>query len=164
MTVAYLGLGSNMGDKEQNIRDALNKLSANPRIKLLKLASLYETSPWGNTDQDWFLNTVVEIDTDLSPQELLKVMSQVEEELGRVREQRWGPRTLDLDILLYGEDKVNEPDLQIPHPRLTQRAFVLVPLAELNPNMTLPDGQSLKALVKKVFRPQELSKAKSLIL
>lgn len=157
MTRAYLGLGSNLGNREDTLRQALQQLSNHPGIQSCKTASLYETAPWGNPEQDWFLNTVVEVETSLSPLELLQVLQEIEQALGRIRTVKWGPRTLDLDILLYGEEKIDLPDLQIPHPRLTERAFVLVPLAELCPEMILPEGR-IQELLAKLGTEQELRK------
>ena len=157
MTRVYLGLGSNLGNREDNLRQALQQLSNHPGIQFCRLASLYETAPWGNLEQEWFLNTVAEIQTSLSPLELLQVLQEIEQVLGRTRTVKWGPRTLDLDILLYGDEKIDLPDLQIPHPRLTERAFVLVPLAELRPEMILPAGPIQELLVK-LGPEQELRK------
>lgn len=137
MALVYIGLGSNLGDKQGYIQTALQLLSRTPGIRLLRVASLYESEPWGNTQQDWYLNTVAELDTDLPALELLEVLLTIEKELGRIRQERWGPRTIDLDLLLYGQEEVNHPDLQVPHPRITERAFVLVPLAELCPERFL---------------------------
>lgn len=157
MTVAYIGIGSNMGNKEENINEALDRLGNYPGIKLLRAASLYETAPWGNLDQDWFLNTVAEIDTNLPPLDLLQALLEIEKYLGRTREVVWGPRTMDLDLLLYGQEKIDLPQLQVPHPRLTERAFVLVPLAELCPDMVLPEGK-LKDLVDGILPEQEIKR------
>ncbi|AQS57909.1 2-amino-4-hydroxy-6-hydroxymethyldihydropteridine diphosphokinase [Desulforamulus ferrireducens] len=155
MTRAYIGLGSNLGNREENLCQALQRLTAHPGIQACRCASLYETAPWGNTQQDWFLNTVAEVETTLTPGELLQVLQEIEKALGRTRTVKWGPRTLDLDILLYGEEKIDLPDLQIPHPRLTERAFVLAPLAELQPDMTLPQG-SIQDLLAQVLPEQEI--------
>ena len=137
MARVYIGLGSNLGDKQRYIHTALERLSRTPSIRFLRVASLYESEPWGNTQQNWYLNTVAELDTDLPPLELLEVLLTIEKQLGRIRQERWGPRTIDLDLLLYGQEEVNHPDLQVPHPRMTERAFVLVPLAELCPERFL---------------------------
>ncbi|RYD02826.1 hypothetical protein N752_22695 [Desulforamulus aquiferis] len=150
MEITYLSLGSNIGNRQQHIAAALKKMSENNRITILRVAPIYETAPWGNENQDWFLNTVAEIETSLTPQELLEQLANIEKALGRTREQHWGPRTIDLDILLYGQKQINLPNLQIPHPRMTQRAFVLAPLADLCPDMILPDGQNINTLLKKV--------------
>ncbi|AEF93054.1 2-amino-4-hydroxy-6-hydroxymethyldihydropteridine pyrophosphokinase [Desulfotomaculum nigrificans CO-1-SRB] len=160
VTLCYIGLGSNMGDRQGYIRAALQRLDQQPEIKLLRVASLYETAPWGNTNQQWFLNTVAELDTTLSPQELLQVLLAIESELGRVRVEHWGPRTIDLDLLLYGQEEINLPQLVVPHPRMTERAFVLVPLAELCPDMVLREGQSVQSLARQVALDQEIRRIK----
>lgn len=149
-----------MGDRQGYIRTALQRLDQQPEIKLLRVASLYETAPWGNTNQQWFLNTVAELDTTLSPQELLQVLLAIESELGRVRVEHWGPRTIDLDLLLYGQEEINLPQLVVPHPRMTERAFVLVPLAELCPDMVLREGQSVQSLARQVALDQEIRRIK----
>lgn len=136
---AYLGLGTNVGDREQYLQKAIQKLSKSPLIKLTKRSSIYETEPVGYLDQGRFLNMVLEIDTSLSPQELLDFCMRTEVELGRKREVRWGPRTIDLDILLYNRDNIETEDLIIPHPRLLERAFVMIPLVELDEQITHPN-------------------------
>lgn len=157
MTLAYIGLGSNLGDRASYIQGALEKLAAAPGIQLLRTASLYETAPWGKTDQDWFLNTVAEVASDLSPEELLQTLLEIENTLGRTREVKWGPRTIDLDLLLYGNEKVDLPHLQVPHPRLAERAFVMIPLGELCPEMILTKGP-IKELAKELAANQAIRK------
>ena len=130
---AYLGLGSNLGDREENLRKALSLLGDVGEITAL--SSVYETEPWGYAEQPYFLNMVCEFRTSLSPPELLALAQEVERRLGRVRTIRYGPRTMDVDILLYGDQIVDTPDLQIPHPRIPERAFVLAPLAEIAPDV-----------------------------
>lgn len=134
----YLGLGSNLGDREAYLRRACALLAARPGITIRRLSPIYETAPVGPVPQGPFLNAVLEADTDLPPRELLRAANEVEASLGRVRETRWGPRTVDVDILLYGDLVLEEPDLRIPHPRLAERAFVLVPLADLAPDLVVP--------------------------
>lgn len=162
MTIAYLGIGSNIGDKRAYIQAAIEKISLAAGIKLLRVASLYETAPWGKEDQDWFLNTVAEIDTDLTPQMLLQELFKIEQELGRIRNIRWGPRTIDLDLLLYGEETIDSAELQVPHPRMAERAFVLVPLWELCPDKILPQG-SLKDLAARYFPGSDIRKLTTII-
>jgi 2-amino-4-hydroxy-6-hydroxymethyldihydropteridine diphosphokinase len=130
---AYVGLGANLGDRERTLRAAVEALAANPRIELIAVSSLRETDPVGPvTDQPRFLNGAVSLETSLSPRELLSVLLDTEADFGRTREgPTGGPRTLDLDLLLYGEDAIDEPGLQVPHPRLHERPFVLEPLREL---------------------------------
>lgn len=147
MGKAYIGLGSNMGDKRASILAALELLGKTPGIALLRTAPLYRTAPVGYTEQEWFVNTVAEIDTTLSPRELLAACLEIERRLGRVRSMRWGPRVIDLDLLLYGELVVDEPDLVVPHPRMHERAFVLVPLADLAPDLAVPGRGKVKDLL-----------------
>jgi len=137
VTIAYIAMGSNMGDRLLLLAQAVQLLKT-PTIRVLDVSSIYETAPQGFVDQPSFLNLVAKVQTDLSPQELLSHTQAIEAQLGRVRNVRWGPRTVDLDILLFGDRVVDEVGLQIPHPRMTQRAFVLVPLLELNSDLTLP--------------------------
>ncbi len=135
---AWIGIGANVGDRLGNVRAALAELASLDATSIVRVSSVYDTTPWGVTDQRRFLNAVVELSTELSPEVLLSGLGAVEERCGRVRHERWGPRTLDLDILLYGDRIVTTDDLVIPHPRLAQRAFVLVPLAELAPELEVP--------------------------
>jgi len=129
----YVGLGSNLGDREQTLRAAVTRLSASSRVEVLGVSSLRETDPVGPiADQPRFLNGVVALETSLSPRELLDRLLEIETEFGRTREgPPGGPRTLDLDLLLYGDERVDEPGLRVPHPRLHERSFVLEPLEEL---------------------------------
>ncbi len=138
MATAWIGMGANVGDRLGNLRAALAELASLEATNLVRVSSLYDTTPWGVTDQRRFLNAVVELSTELSPEELLTALGGVEQRCGRVRHERWGPRTLDLDILLYDDRIVRTDDLVIPHPRMAQRAFVLVPLAELEPELDVP--------------------------
>ena len=140
MSIAYLCLGSNSGNRLQFIEQAISLLNLAENIKIIRRTALYETEPWGVKNQNWFLNIIVEIKTDLSPQDLLLKCMSIEKTLGRNRdkEQRWGERTIDIDIILYNKDVVNTDMLTIPHPRMHQRAFVLVPLLELIPDFIHP--------------------------
>ena len=131
VTVAYLGLGTNMEDREANLGKALDLLSEESGLRLLRRSRIYETEPWGVADQPRFLNSVAEVATRLAPETLLAVCKDVEGRIGRQPGIRWGPRLIDVDILLYGNLVVRLPHLEIPHPRLHIRAFALVPLAEL---------------------------------
>jgi 2-amino-4-hydroxy-6-hydroxymethyldihydropteridine diphosphokinase len=133
VTLAYVGLGSNLGDREGLIRRAAELIGAT------RLSSLYETEPWGYVDQPSFVNAAAELETTLRPRPLLDHLLDVERRLGRERiGHRWGPRTIDLDLLLYGDEVVSEPGLQVPHPRLLEREFALKPLAELIPSRKIP--------------------------
>jgi 2-amino-4-hydroxy-6-hydroxymethyldihydropteridine diphosphokinase len=133
----YLGLGSNMGDREAAIESALNALNT-PDLRLLRKSSLYETEPIGFKDQAWFLNMAAEFETDLFPRQLLHRMQKVELGMGRVRSVRNGPRTIDIDVLLYGNSVIKTEELEIPHPRYRERRFTLAPMAELSPNLRDP--------------------------
>ncbi|MCU1453885.1 MAG: 2-amino-4-hydroxy-6-hydroxymethyldihydropteridine pyrophosphokinae [Acidimicrobiales bacterium] len=135
MTRAFLGLGSNLGDRRRLLRDAIQALGD----RVVATSSVYETEPVGGPAQEAFLNLVVEIDTDLTPQQLLGICHRLESAAERVRAERWGPRTLDVDILWIDGIEVHEPDLVIPHPRLFQRRFVVAPLAELAPELVPAD-------------------------
>ena len=146
MTRAFLGLGSNVGDRAGYLRDAVRRLDA-PDLRVTDRSRIYETAPWGRTGQPTFLNQVVAVDTTLTPRALLERCLAVERSLGRVRGERWGPRPIDVDILLYDEAAVREADLTIPHPELARRAFVLVPLADLAPHLRLPDGRDVGVLL-----------------
>jgi 2-amino-4-hydroxy-6-hydroxymethyldihydropteridine diphosphokinase len=136
MVRVYLGLGTNLAEREQNLATALARLQE--RLRLVAVSSLYETAPWGVADQPPFLNAAVAIETDLSLAELLAFVKGMEREMGRQPSGRWGPRLIDIDILLYGDLVLQTPDLVIPHPRLAERAFVLVPLAEIAPDVVHP--------------------------
>jgi 2-amino-4-hydroxy-6-hydroxymethyldihydropteridine diphosphokinase len=137
LTTAYLSLGSNLGDRTANLRQALEYL-ATAGGEVVRRSSIYETEPQELREQPWFLNQVVEIRTTLSPPELLACIREIERELGRQRAIAKGPRTIDIDILIYGDAIVDTPELQIPHPRLAERRFVLQPLAELAPDLQHP--------------------------
>ncbi len=134
---AVISLGSNMGDKAGNIARAIELLTADGAIILTARSSDYRTPPWGNTEQDWFVNACVTVRTDLSVGDVLRRCQAVEQELKRVREVHWGPRVIDLDVIWYRDESVDEPDLIVPHPRALERAFVLVPLAEIAPDLVI---------------------------
>lgn len=144
---AFLGLGSNLGDRMEHLQSAVDALQGDRRVRVDAVSSLYETEPVGGPEQGPYLNAVVRVATRLSPRALLRACQQVERRLGRVRDQRWGPRTIDVDILLYGKRVVHRRSLRIPHPRLDQRAFALVPLLEVAPGLRLPDGRSLASVI-----------------
>jgi 2-amino-4-hydroxy-6-hydroxymethyldihydropteridine diphosphokinase len=139
VTRAYVGLGANLGPRETTIQAAVALLAAEEGIQVVAQSTLHETDPVGTVDQPRFLNGVVALDTTLSPRELLDVLLRVERELGRVRDgERWGPRTIDLDLLVHGSQVVDEPGLHVPHPRLHERRFALEPLADLAPDLEIP--------------------------
>jgi 2-amino-4-hydroxy-6-hydroxymethyldihydropteridine diphosphokinase len=143
---AYLGLGSNLGGRLDNLQRAVDLLVLQPGLRVVRSSRVYETEPVGGPEQPEFLNGVIEVDVELPPRELLAACARVEDALGRVREERWGPRTIDVDVLTYGSEVVDEPDLVIPHPRMHERAFVLVPLTELCADPPLPSGRRLAEL------------------
>jgi 2-amino-4-hydroxy-6-hydroxymethyldihydropteridine diphosphokinase len=144
---AYIGLGSNLGDRERTIEDAVALLRADPGLDVVSVSSLRETEPWGPVEQPRFLNGAAEVETSLPPREVLGVLLDIERRLGRVREERFGPRTIDLDLLLYGDAVVDEPGLIVPHPRLHERAFALEPLQELVPGLVVAGRGSVVALL-----------------
>ena len=133
MTRAYVGVGANLGDREATIETAVAALPG-----VVAVSRLRETEPVGVVDQPAFLNGAVALDTELAPRELLETLLAIERSLGRERRERWGPRTIDLDLLLYGDEAVDEPGLTVPHPRLHERRFALEPLAELDPALEIP--------------------------
>jgi 2-amino-4-hydroxy-6-hydroxymethyldihydropteridine diphosphokinase len=146
----YLGFGSNVGNRETNIRQALEGLQAED-VRLLRTSGLYETEPIGLREQAWFLNEVAEFETELSPQELLDRIHEIESGLGRTREVRNGPRTIDIDILLFGDAVVKTAELVIPHPRYRERRFVLEPLLELNAALRDPETrQTIAAMLERL--------------
>jgi 2-amino-4-hydroxy-6-hydroxymethyldihydropteridine diphosphokinase len=149
VTTAWIGMGSNVGDRLETLTSCLFVLDDTDGITVQDVSAIYQTAPWGGVDQEPFLNAVVRIDTDLDAHALLAELQATEAAFGRdrSREQRWGPRTLDLDLLLFGDQVIDTPDLQVPHPRLTERVFVLVPLLEVMPGGTLPDGTRLTQAV-----------------
>jgi 2-amino-4-hydroxy-6-hydroxymethyldihydropteridine diphosphokinase len=142
---AFLGLGSNLGERLPNLQRAIDLLAATPGVDVLRSSRVYETTPIGPPQPD-FLNAVVEVETGLEPGELLAACAEVERELHRVREIRWGPRTIDVDVLAYGDRVILTDDLIVPHPRMHERAFVLVPLLELTEDPPLPGGRHVRDL------------------
>ncbi|MGE5508099.1 MAG: biotin--[acetyl-CoA-carboxylase] ligase [Chitinophagales bacterium] len=150
MKGVYVGLGGNICDRAGNLFRARVALAALPGTRVVARSRLYETEPVGLREQPWFLNQVVEVETELAPEELLPSLLDIEQRLGRVRTVRWGPRPVDLDLLLFGEETRSSPALTLPHPRLTERAFVVQPLAELAPELTLPGGTSVAALAERL--------------
>lgn len=152
---AFVGLGGNMGDPVAQIKAALSALDRSPQTRLIRHSGFYRTPPWGITEQAEFVNAVAEIETALSPRQLLQALLRIEVEAGRVRgEQRWGPRLIDLDLLLYGDARIDEEDLHVPHPRMLGRAFVMVPLAELEPSLSLPDHGPVNELLDALDQSQ----------
>lgn len=148
---AYLGLGGNLGDPRQAMAAALRIIDADPHCEATAVSSIYQTPPWGDVVQPDFLNCVAEVRTNLSPKDLLDLCLGTENALKRVRKQPGGPRVIDVDVLTYSGRTLKQPGLEIPHPRMTQRAFVLMPLREIAPDLTL-GGRSLDDLLKSVDR------------
>lgn len=144
---AFLGLGSNIDDRLGYLQSAVDALQAHPKVRVDAVSSVYETDPVGGPDQGRYLNVVTRVATLLSPRRLLAVCHKVEHELGRERTERWGPRTIDVDILTYADRTIDRRRLQVPHPRLDQRPFALVPLLEVAPGKTLPDGRSVASIL-----------------
>lgn len=149
MARAFVGLGANLGDRERTIGQAVELLGAEPGIRVVAVSRLRETDPVGYESQPRFLNGACELATEVRPRELLGRLLDIERRLGRDRGSvmRYGPRSIDLDLLLYGEETVDEPGLTVPHPRLTERRFALEPLAELDAELALPDGRRVRDLL-----------------
>ncbi|MBF8984635.1 2-amino-4-hydroxy-6-hydroxymethyldihydropteridine diphosphokinase [Lutibacter sp. B2] len=139
MSRVFLGIGGNIGDKHANIKETLSLLQENPKIEIVNTSSYYETAPVGYEDQDWFLNIVVEIETSLEPYSLLEYCNHIEQELKRERLIHWGPRTIDVDILLYENFSSDNEKLIVPHPRMCERGFVIIPLYEIAPDLIIYD-------------------------
>ena len=150
MATAYLGLGTNLGDRRANLRRAADAIAATPGVCATRLSPIHETAPVGGpAGQGDYLNAAMEIQTTLSPRELLNALLRIERDLGRERRERWGPRVIDLDLLLYDDLTMDEPGLTLPHPRMHERRFVLDPLADLAPNLVHPVlGKTVIALVQ----------------
>lgn len=148
---ACISLGSNIGNRSENLREAVKILTENPDINLVNCSSIYETDPVGYEDQDLFLNMAIEVKTDLNAFELLDRCLKVELQLGRKREIRWGPRTIDLDILTFNQENIETEKLIVPHPRMFERAFVLIPLDEIKPELQIPGvDQPLKERINEL--------------
>jgi 2-amino-4-hydroxy-6-hydroxymethyldihydropteridine diphosphokinase len=150
--LAYIGLGSNLDDPAAQLRDALRRLDEIPDSTLRRSSKLYRTPPWGRLDQPEFVNAVAELDTALDAHALLEHLQQIERDSGRARREHWGPRVLDLDLLLHGTQQIADARLQLPHPHLHERAFVLVPLAELVPDLVVPGRGRVADLLAAVDR------------
>jgi len=146
-----IGIGSNLGDREFLIRKAVDALRDLPQTKVIQVSSLYDTEPVGEADQPPFLNAVAAIETELPARELLWHLLLIEKRMGRVRARRWGPRPIDLDVLFYDDQIIDEPDLSVPHPEAHRRAFVLMPLAELAPDFKHPvTGETVRRMIQKL--------------
>ncbi|OOG55115.1 2-amino-4-hydroxy-6-hydroxymethyldihydropteridine diphosphokinase [Rhodanobacter sp. B05] len=150
MTLAYVALGSNLGDPRQQVLDAVAALAGLPETRLLRRSALYRTPPWGVLQQPSFINAAVEIDTGLSPSALLQALLAIEQRAGRVRAERNGPRILDLDVLHVDGVQLDSPELTLPHPRMADRAFVLLPLNDVAPGLTLPGLGTVAELLVRI--------------
>ena len=149
--LAYIGIGSNLDDPERQVRAAIDALTRLPRSAFVGASRLYRTAPWGKADQPPFVNAAVVVSTTLSPRELLDALLAIERAHGRVRDgERWGPRVIDLDILVYGDARIDEPGLRVPHPHLAERPFVLLPLADLDPGLEIAGLGPVRALVERI--------------
>lgn len=156
MNIAYIGLGSNVGDRVANIEQAVELLAADKSVRVTRRSSLYETKPVGYRNQPDFINAVIEVETSLTPQELIGLTKSIEEKLQRQRLIIWGPRTIDMDILFYNDQSINEPHLQVPHPEIEKRAFVLVPLAEIAGNRRHPSGKTINEMLKSLGKVKDV--------
>ena len=150
MMRSFLGLGSNLGDRLGHLQAGVSSLAGADGVEVVAVSSVYRTEPVGGPEQPEFLNAVVAVSTTLEPRELLALAKRIEGERDRLRKERWGPRTLDVDILLYGDINMNKPGLEIPHPRLVERRFALEPLLEVEPGAVLPDGTPLVDLLERL--------------
>lgn len=164
MAIAYLGLGSNMGNRLAILKAALEQLATSDKVTLVSQSSFYETLPWGNTKQDNFINCCCQIETQLTPQELLMLCQAIEQSFGRQRLEHWGPRTLDIDILLFDQLIINQADLIIPHPYLDKRAFVLLPLAQIAKDQLHPLRQQNIASLADALPEKSRQEVRSLIV
>lgn len=142
----FLGLGSNLGDRAYYLREGISALEG-PTIKVVATSGIYETEPWGVIDQPLYWNQVIEIETTLEPLDLLHVCQEIEQRLGRERKVHWGPRTIDIDLLIYDNRVSDIEELRLPHPYLEERAFVIAPLREIAPKLILPSGRSITEVV-----------------
>jgi 2-amino-4-hydroxy-6-hydroxymethyldihydropteridine diphosphokinase len=147
VTRAYVGLGANLGSREETLRRAVELLGDADGVEVVAVSELHETDPVGVVDQPRFLNGAVEVDTTRTPRELLDLLLEIERSLGRMRAERWGPRTVDLDLLVYGDEVVDEPGLRVPHPHLHERRFALEPLADLDPELEVPGRGAVSTLL-----------------
>jgi 2-amino-4-hydroxy-6-hydroxymethyldihydropteridine diphosphokinase len=158
----YIGLGSNLGNKVENLAQARLLIQAIEGIHITGVSSLYETAPWGKIDQEDFINQVIAIETAMSPLELLHRLQDIEIKLGRQRDVRWGPRNIDLDVLLYGRETIDLEELKVPHPYMLQRLFVLIPLQEIEPDLKFPDGSKIMEVLNRLIGSADVSDIRKL--
>jgi len=159
---AYIGIGSNLESPAKNCLKAVEHLNAHPALTLVARSSLYQSEPFGITDQDWFVNAVVQLTTSLSPEKLLEVCLSIELKMGRTRAEKWGPRVVDLDILFYDDLILKQDGLEIPHPGIAERSFVLAPMNEIAPDFVHPGlKKNIKALLREIPNPQQVNRVSS---
>lgn len=157
-TRAFLALGSNIGDKAANLRAAREAIAALPGTRVVAASAVYRTPPWGKTDQDWFANAAITVETTLEPLALLEACLAIEIRLGRVRRERWGPRVIDIDLLAHGETRLTSDRLTLPHPAMAERAFVVIPLREIAPDLVIagrPIGEVIAGLDATGIEPMD---------
>ena len=160
--IAYIGIGSNLGDKLDQCEKAISEILKVDHHKLLAKSSFFKTQPVGYTSQDWFVNGVIKIETDLEPFDLFRILKAIESRLGRLKTFRWGPRSIDLDILFFGETEIQTEELQIPHPLIHERQFVLIPLAEIDPGLIHPVlRKTVQELLENLKQDQGVEKLQS---
>jgi len=154
----FLGLGANVGEREANLREAIARLRAAEGVNFLRQSRVYRTEPIGVTEQPEFLNTVVEVEVadGMSARDLLTLVKRIESGVGRKQRERWGPREIDIDVLLFGNEHIVEADSEVPHPRMWERAFVMAPLAELEPDMKTPSGETVAEAAARLGREQRV--------
>jgi len=159
---AYIGIGSNLGSPAENCLNAIESLSARPELTLIASSSLYQSEPFGITDQDWFVNSVVQLTTPLSPEELLRVCLSTEQAMGRTHTEKWGPRIIDLDILFYDDLILKQEGLEIPHPGIFERSFVLEPMNEIASDFVHPKlRKTIETLLAEIANPQQVNRVSS---
>ena len=156
VSIAFIGLGANLGDRVSTLAAAMGQLRRDDRVEVRRQSRFYESAPVGVLDQPWFLNGVVEVATTLAPLDLLRLLQRIERDLGRRPTRRWGERVIDLDLLIYGDQRVDQPELVVPHPELWNRRFVLQPLAELAPELRAPDGRAISEVAAALAAEQAL--------
>ena len=160
--IAYIGIGSNLGDKLDQCEKAISEILKVDHHKLLAKSSFFKTQPVGYTSQDWFVNGVMKIETDLEPFDLFRMLKAIESRLGRLKTFRWGPRSIDLDILFFDETEIQTEELQIPHPLIHERQFVLIPLAEIDPGLIHPViRKTVQELLENLKQDQGVEKLQS---
>ncbi len=163
-TIAYIGIGSNLGTPGENCIEAIEKISNTKDIKIISRSSFYQTEPIGEVQQDWFVNSAIKIKTNLSPTHLLSALLNIESAMGRTREEKWGPRLIDLDLLFYGNLILRKKGLTLPHPEILKRKFVLIPMSEIAENLVHPTlKKTIKILLQESSDETVVKKLKSLI-